>query len=44
MGVGLCGQKGLNTDTVKSMLFAWLVTAPAAGLFAALIYMAGASF
>jgi PiT family inorganic phosphate transporter len=43
MGVGLGGHKGLNTHTIKSMLFAWLVTAPVAGLFAALIYMAGVS-
>lgn len=43
MGVGLGGQKGLNTGTVKSMLFAWLVTVPAAGVFAALIYVAGTS-
>ncbi len=43
MGVGLGGRKGLNTDTIKSMLFAWLVTAPASGVFAALIYLAGAS-
>jgi inorganic phosphate transporter, PiT family len=43
MGVGLGGQKGINTHTVKSMLFAWLVTVPSAGVFAALIYMAGAS-
>jgi len=43
MGVGLGGQKGLNADTVKSMLFAWLVTVPAAGMFAALICLAGIS-
>jgi PiT family inorganic phosphate transporter len=41
MGVGLSRQKGLNMSTVKTMLFAWLVTVPAAGLFAAIIYMAG---
>lgn len=39
MGVGIAGEKGLNMKTVKSMLFAWLVTAPVAGLFAALIYI-----
>lgn len=43
MGVGLSQHKGLNKNTVKTMLLAWLVTAPVAGLFAALIYMAGVS-
>lgn len=43
MGVGLSRHKGLNINTVKTMLFAWLVTVPVAGLLAALIYMAGAS-
>lgn len=38
MGVGMASKKGLNMKTVKAMLFAWLVTAPVAGLFAALIY------
>jgi PiT family inorganic phosphate transporter len=38
MGVGIANKKGLNMRTVKSMLFAWLVTAPITGLFAALIY------
>lgn len=41
MGVGLVSQKGLNTKTVKSMLFAWLVTAPVTGVFATMIYMIG---
>lgn len=44
MGVGLVNQKGLNMKTVKSMLFAWVVTAPVAGLFAGMIYMAGNQF
>lgn len=39
MGVGLANQKGLNMKTVRSMLFAWLVTAPVSALFAALIYV-----
>lgn len=39
MGVGMVNKKGLNMKTVKSMLFAWLVTAPVAALFAAVIYM-----
>ncbi|PJB71529.1 MAG: hypothetical protein CO093_04930, partial [Alphaproteobacteria bacterium CG_4_9_14_3_um_filter_47_13] len=39
MGVGIANKKGLNMKTVKSMLFAWLVTAPVAALFAALIYI-----
>lgn len=44
MGVGIAGKKGLNMKTVKSMLFAWLVTAPVAGLFAAMIYMIAIQF
>lgn len=39
MGVGIAGKNGLNIKTVISMLFAWLITAPVAGLFATLIYM-----
>lgn len=44
MGVGVANKKGLNMKTVKSMLFAWLVTAPVAALFAALIYISGRAF
>lgn len=44
MGVGLVNQKGLNMKTVKSMLFAWVVTAPVAGLFAGMIYLIGSQF
>ena len=39
MGVGLVNNEGLNMKTVKSMLFAWLVTVPVAALFAILIYL-----
>ncbi|MGE3623942.1 MAG: inorganic phosphate transporter [Bdellovibrionales bacterium] len=39
MGVGLANKASLNIETIKSMLFAWLVTAPAAGLFATVIYL-----
>ncbi|MGH8502926.1 MAG: inorganic phosphate transporter [Gammaproteobacteria bacterium] len=42
MGVGLAHRRGLNMKTVSGMLFAWLVTAPVSGLFAAVIYMGGA--
>lgn len=41
MGVGLSHRKVLNMKTVSNMLFAWLVTAPVAALFATLIYMLG---
>ncbi|PCJ95215.1 MAG: hypothetical protein COA45_12260 [Zetaproteobacteria bacterium] len=41
MGVGIANHKGLNMKTVKTMLFAWLVTAPVAAIFAAIIYMLG---
>lgn len=44
MGVGVANKKGLNMKTVKGMLFAWLVTAPVAALFAALIYITGRAF
>lgn len=44
MGVGVANKKGLNMKTVKAMLFAWLVTAPVAAIFAALIYMIGSAF
>lgn len=40
MGIGLSNGFGLNRETVKSMLFAWLVTVPLSGLFGALIYYA----
>ncbi len=33
-------RKGLNTKTVSTILLAWLVTLPAAALFAALAYFA----
>jgi inorganic phosphate transporter, PiT family len=39
MGVGLVNQQGLNLKTVKSMLFAWLITVPVSGLFATCIYL-----
>ena len=39
MGVGISNKKGLNMKTVKGMLFAWLVTAPVAALFASTVYM-----
>ena len=39
MGVGLVNQRGLNLKTVKSMLFAWLITVPVSGLFATGIYL-----
>lgn len=38
MGVGISGGRGIDKRTVSSMLFAWLVTVPAAALFATLIY------
>ncbi len=41
MGVGLSHRTGMNMKTISGMLFAWLVTAPVAALFAALIYMLG---
>ncbi len=39
MGIGLSNGKGLNMATVKSMLFAWVVTAPIAAILAAIIYL-----
>lgn len=39
IGVGLANKKPLNMTTVRSMLFAWLVTAPIAAIFAAMIYL-----
>lgn len=39
MGVGLVNQQGLNIKTVKSMLFAWLITVPVSGMFATGIYL-----
>lgn len=42
MGLGLSDGKGINKDTVFSMLFAWAVTVPLSALFATIIYfMAG---
>lgn len=41
MGIGLSGGQRLNWGTVRTMLFAWLVTAPVSGVFAVLIYSAG---
>ena len=38
MGLGLVNGCGLNMKTVMAMLFAWLVTVPAAALFGALFY------
>ena len=38
MGVGLANKQGVNIQTVKAMLFAWLVTVPVAGIFAIIIY------
>ncbi len=38
MGLGLADGRGINKDTVLSMLFAWAVTVPLAALFAMLIY------
>ena len=38
MGVGLVNKAVLNMTTIKPMLFAWFVTAPVAGIFAAMIY------
>jgi PiT family inorganic phosphate transporter len=39
MGVGLVNNEGLNMKTVKSMLFAWLVTVPVAACFAIIVYL-----
>ncbi len=39
MGVGLVNNEGLNMRTVKSMLFAWLITVPVAAIFAMFIYI-----
>ncbi len=39
MGAGLAHNKALNMATVSGMLFAWLVTAPVAALFAAAIFV-----
>ncbi|MGE0278075.1 MAG: inorganic phosphate transporter [Nitrospiraceae bacterium] len=44
MGVGLANRTSLNMTTITAMLFAWLVTAPVTGIFAAMIYMAGSAF
>lgn len=38
VGVGVGGGSGLRMATVRNMLMAWLVTAPAAALFAAVVY------
>lgn len=38
MGIGLKNGRGLNKQVVYSILFAWIVTAPVAGIFGALIY------
>ncbi len=39
MGIGLTNGSGINREAVKSILFAWLITAPVAGVFSALIYL-----
>lgn len=44
MGVGLANRRGLNMKTVRSMLFAWLVTAPVAALFAVMVFMIANAF
>ncbi|MBI1285403.1 MAG: hypothetical protein GC183_13885 [Thiobacillus sp.] len=44
MGVGLANKESLNMHTIRSMLFAWLVTAPIAGVFAAAIYLTASAF
>jgi PiT family inorganic phosphate transporter len=41
MGIGLADNKGLNLNTVKSMLLAWVVTVPASATFGAIIYYTG---
>ncbi len=41
MGIGLADNKGLNLNTVKSMLLAWVVTVPASAMFGAIIYYTG---
>jgi PiT family inorganic phosphate transporter len=38
MGLGLSDGRGINKNTVFSMLFAWLITVPIAALFATIIY------
>lgn len=38
MGIGLTNGSGLNRDAVRSMIFAWVITAPVSGLFSVLIY------
>jgi len=38
MGVGLNSRNGMNKETITTMIFAWLVTAPVSGLFAVIIY------
>lgn len=38
MGIGLTNGVGLNRDVVRSMIFAWVITAPVSGLFSVLIY------
>lgn len=42
MGLGIADGRGINKNTVFSMLFAWAVTVPVTALFAVIIYfMAG---
>ncbi len=41
IGMGLAHRRELNMKTVSGMLFAWLVTAPVSGLFAAAMYLGG---
>jgi PiT family inorganic phosphate transporter len=39
MGIGLTNGIGLNRDSVRSIIFAWLITAPVSGLFSVSIYL-----
>jgi PiT family inorganic phosphate transporter len=38
MGLGLSDGRGVNKNTVFSMLFAWITTVPLSAFFAAVIY------
>jgi PiT family inorganic phosphate transporter len=39
MGIGLSGGKGLQKDTLNTMLYAWLITVPATVVIASVIYL-----